>query len=96
MSKYTHEEIKYIAKLARLAIKDSEIPNYAKNFSNIINVVEKIKSANTDNIEPMAHALELSQRMRPDQVTEKNNRDLWQQNAPQKESGLYLVPQVIE
>jgi len=96
MANYTKEEIQKIASLARLEIKDSEITNHAKNFSNIINIVEKIKEINTENIEPMAHALDLYQRMRKDQVTETNERELLQKTAPKVADGLYLVPQVIE
>lgn len=96
MSEYTNEEIKNIAHLARLEIKDNEIENHAKNFSNIINVIEKIKEINTENVEPMSHPFDLEQRMRADEVTETNQRELFQKNASKKEAGLYLVPQVIE
>ena len=96
MQKYTNNEIKKIAHLARLEIKDDEIENHAKNFSNIINIIEKIKEINTENIEPMSHPFDLEQRMRKDEATETNQRDLFQKNAPKKEAGLYLVPQVIE
>ena len=44
----------------------------------------------------MAHPLEQVQRLRADEVTSPNQRDLYQLNAPQVEGGLYLVPKVIE
>lgn len=96
MPEYTNEEIKNIAHLARLEIKDNEIANHAKNFSNIINVIEKIKEINTENVEPMSHPFDLEQRMRADEITETDQRELFQKNASKKEAGLYLVPQVIE
>ena len=96
MPKNTPKEIKIIANLARLDIKDSEIENHAKNFYNIINIIEKIKEINTENIEPMSHPFDLEQRMRKDEVTETDQRELFQKNASKKEAGLYLVPQVIE
>ncbi|MBT5624235.1 MAG: Asp-tRNA(Asn)/Glu-tRNA(Gln) amidotransferase subunit GatC, partial [Proteobacteria bacterium] len=50
----------------------------------------------TDDIEPMAHPQDISLRLREDQVTEDDERDLFQECAPAVESGLYLVPRVIE
>ena len=50
----------------------------------------------TTAVEPLAHPLEATQRLRVDEVTETDNREHFQQVAPQTESGLYLVPQVIE
>lgn len=96
MTQYSIDEIKNIAHLAKLAIKEDEIGNHAKIFSNIINMIEKIRDLNTEDIQPMSHPFELNQRLRPDAVTEKNQRELFQSTAPQKKDGLYLVPQVIE
>jgi aspartyl-tRNA(Asn)/glutamyl-tRNA(Gln) amidotransferase subunit C len=44
----------------------------------------------------MAHPLEMSQRLRPDEATEPDQRELFQTIAPQTEAGLYLVPRVVE
>ena len=96
MPEYTNEEIKNIAHLARLEINESDIENNAKNFSNIINMIEKIHAIDTKNISPMSHPLELNQRLRKDEVTEPNQRELFQSIAPKKEDSLYLVPKVIE
>lgn len=89
-------EINKIAHLARLSISADKIPEYAKNLSEILDFVEQINSANTDKIEPMVHPLSTSQRFRTDEVTESNQRELFQTIAPQTEAGLYLVPKVIE
>lgn len=96
MSEHTNEEIKNIAHLARLEIKESDIANHAKNFSNIINMIEKIHDVDTQNISPMSHPFELDQRLRKDEITESNQRELFQSIAPKKIAGLYLVPKVIE
>lgn len=90
------EDVKSIAHLARLAISDAEIENVAGNLSRIIDFVQQLEAAETDGVTPMAHPLHMSQRLRDDQVTEVDQRDRFQQNAPQTEAGLYLVPQVIE
>jgi len=50
----------------------------------------------TDSIEPLAHPLDATQRMRADEVTERINRDAFQRIAPSVRNGLYLVPRVVE
>jgi len=90
------EEVKKIAHLARLEISDADVPEYAKNLSDILDFVEQMSSVDTSDVVPMAHPLELSQRLRTDEVQEQNQRELFQSVAPQVENGLYLVPKVIE
>ncbi len=96
MAALTDKDVKKIAHLARLEILSSEISKHAHNLSKILDFVEQINTVNTDNIEPIAHPLGGIQRLRKDKVTEINQRDLLQSNAPQIEAGLYLVPKVIE
>ncbi len=90
------EDVKNIATLARIQIDHQDIDGYARDLSGILDLVEQLNSAATDGITPMAHPLDRSQRLRPDRVTETNQRELFQSQAPQVESGLYLVPKVIE
>ena len=90
------QDVEKIAHLARLQIEDVDVPDYARNLSDIIEFVEQLKAASTDNVEPMAHPLKEVQRLRQDVVTEENNRDEFQIIAPLTEDGLYLVPRVIE
>jgi aspartyl-tRNA(Asn)/glutamyl-tRNA(Gln) amidotransferase subunit C len=59
-------------------------------------LIEQLQSVDTDGVEPMTHAQDLALRLRPDEVTEPNRRDDYQQVAPSVEHGLYLVPRVIE
>jgi len=89
-------DVDKIAHLARLAIDEQDIPRYAQELSKILELVEQMRRADTTNVQPMAHPLDATQRLRPDAVTEDNQRDLFQQNAPRVEAGLYLVPKVIE
>lgn len=90
-------EVEKIAHLARLTLTEEQIPFYASNLSNILDLVAQINDAQTENIVPMPHALEhLTQRMREDQITETDQHELFQSIAPKTEAGLYLVPQVIE
>jgi len=92
----TPDEVRSIARLARLAISDQDIPRYADNLSRILDFVAQLDKADTTSVAPMAHPLDMDQRLRADAVTETNQRDLFQKNAPQVEAGLYLVPKVIE
>lgn len=90
-------EVEKIAHLARLTLNEQQIPFYASNISNILDLVAHINEAQTENIIPMAHPLEhVTQRLRDDAITETNQRDLFLALAPLTEAGLYLVPKVIE
>ena len=90
------DEVKKIAHLARLEVSQDDIPEYARNLSDILSFVEQLGQADTDAVEPMAHPVHAVQRLRPDEVTETNQRDKYQALAPQAENGLFLVPKVIE
>lgn len=89
-------DVEKIAHLARLAISEEDIPEYARNLSNILVLVEQMNAADTTGVEPMAHPLHMPQRLRPDEVTETDRRERFQHIAPAVEAGLYLVPKVIE
>ncbi|NOY66478.1 MAG: Asp-tRNA(Asn)/Glu-tRNA(Gln) amidotransferase subunit GatC [Gammaproteobacteria bacterium] len=89
-------EVEKIAHLARLAIDEKDSEDYARNLSNILELVEQMNAVDTKDVVPMAHSFDLSQRLRADEVTETNQREHFQENAPRVEDGLFLVPQVIE
>ena len=90
------DQVQHIAMLARLRLKDSEFGETVEKLSRIVDFVDQLSQADTDKVVPMAHPLHASQRLRPDQVTEPNDRDHVQENAPSVADGLYLVPKVIE
>ncbi|NOZ54328.1 MAG: Asp-tRNA(Asn)/Glu-tRNA(Gln) amidotransferase subunit GatC [Gammaproteobacteria bacterium] len=90
------QDVENIAHLARLAINQADIPSYVQNLSDILALVEQMGAIDTEGVTPMAHPLDAVQRLRPDIVSESNQRDYFQQIAPQTEAGLYLVPKVIE
>ncbi|NOX92136.1 MAG: Asp-tRNA(Asn)/Glu-tRNA(Gln) amidotransferase subunit GatC [Gammaproteobacteria bacterium] len=90
------EDIEKIAHLARLGINDADVPDYARNLSDILDLVEQMSVVDTNGVTPMAHPLDAQQRLRADEVTEINQREQLQANAPRVEAGLFLVPQVIE
>ena len=90
------EDVLKIAHLARLGIVPEQVESYASDLSNIMVLVEQMNQADTSDIEPMAHPLDQSQRLREDVVLETNQRDVLQENAPAIEDGLFLVPRVID
>lgn len=90
------DEVKKIAHLARIAIREQDIPEYADNLSRILSLVEQMNVEQTESVSPMAHPLDMVQRLRVDEPTEGDQRELFQQASPHVEAGLYLVPKVIE
>lgn len=92
----TAADVKKIAHLARLGIDAQDIDAYAKDLSGILHLVEQMNAVDTDAVTPMAHPLDQAQRLRPDVVTESDQHQLFQTQAPLVDAGLYLVPKVIE
>jgi len=92
----TADQIRQVAHLARLELKPEQVEKYARELSNILDMVGQLTRADTSGTEPMAHPLDMSQRLRPDAVTESNQREEFQAHAPSVKHGLYIVPKVIE
>tara|TARA_B110000444_G_C18790059_1_gene571991 strand:+ start:798 stop:1085 length:288 start_codon:yes stop_codon:yes gene_type:complete len=90
------QDIEGIAVLARLRLNQSEIPEITQRIISILSMVDQMQSVDTENIKPMANPMDATQRLRADQVTEKNQREKFQAIAPSAEKGLYLVPKVID
>ncbi len=89
-------EVEKIAHLARLHISESEADEVTKRIIDILALIDQMQSVDTDAVEPLAHPLDVVQRLRADEVTEQDHRDDLQTLAPDKQDGLYLVPKVIE
>ncbi|MDF3934882.1 Asp-tRNA(Asn)/Glu-tRNA(Gln) amidotransferase subunit GatC [Pseudomonas citronellolis] len=89
-------DVEKIAHLARLGLAETEIAKTTETLNNILGLVDQMQAVNTDGVEPLAHPLEATQRLRADAVTESNQREAYQAIAPAVEDGLYLVPKVIE
>jgi len=68
------DDVKAIAKLARLSIDEADVPLYATNLSNILDLVEQMNSVDTEGVVPMSHPLDVAQRLRDDVVTESDQR----------------------
>ncbi|MGB4066279.1 MAG: Asp-tRNA(Asn)/Glu-tRNA(Gln) amidotransferase subunit GatC [Azonexus sp.] len=92
----TLEQVKRIAHLARIEISDDEALTTQGHLNGIFQLIEEMQAVDTRGVEPMAHAQDVSQRLREDAVTEGDRRAAYQAVAPDVEAGLYLVPKVIE
>lgn len=92
----TSKEVEKIAHLARLTLTETEKSLYATQLTQIIDFIVQLDQADTTNVQPLSHAIDMPQRLRPDVITETNERNKVQAIAPAVEIGFYLVPQVIE
>ncbi|WP_087460996.1 Asp-tRNA(Asn)/Glu-tRNA(Gln) amidotransferase subunit GatC [Oleiphilus messinensis] len=90
------EDVEKIARLAKLKVSGVVIEQTTQELSNILGFIDQLQAVDTQNIEPMAHPTDATQKLRADVVTESDNRASFQAIAPASEDGLYLVPKVIE
>lgn len=92
----TRDDVKRAARLARIAIDEHEADEVLAQLANIFGMIEEMQAVDVSGVEPMAHAQDVSLRLREDAVTEADQHELFQEIAPRVENGLYLVPKVIE
>lgn len=90
------DDIAALGHLARINISNDMVADVTDNINSILELVDELQQANTEGVAPMSHPLDASQRLRTDEVSEENQRDALQAIAPATESGLYLVPKVID
>ena len=96
----TSADIARIANLARLELKPEEGERMLAQINGFFELVEQMRAVDTTGIVPLAHPLatiqDITLRLREDRVSEPDNREANQRNAPAVEQGLFLVPKVIE
>ena len=92
----TPDDVRRLARLARIAIDDDESAAVLDRLNAVLGLVDQMRAVDTRGVEPMSHAVDVAQRLRPDEVREQDRRQLYQSVAPAVEDGLYLVPKVIE
>ncbi len=90
------DDINRTAKLAQIETSEQEAQQTLKQLSAIFDLIAQMQQVDTIGVAPMSHAQDMVQRLREDQVTETDQRQLFQSIAPQVEAELYLVPKVIE
>ncbi len=89
-------DIEHLCRLAQLALKDTEYEVVRGDLERIIAMVDQMQALDTDQVEPLAHPLDVDQRLRTDEITETVDRERYQKGAPATQDGLYLVPRVVE
>jgi len=89
-------DVDKIAHLARINIEEKDTQAYLDNITSILDLVDQMQAVDTANVEPLAHPMDAIQRLRADDITESNQRELLQSVAPAVEEGLFLVPKVID
>jgi len=92
----TRDQIRRVAQLARIALPAQESEVVLERLNRVLGMIDQLQAVDTDGIEPMSHALDVVQPLRPDAVTETDQRAGLQAGAPAVADGLYLVPKVIE
>jgi aspartyl-tRNA(Asn)/glutamyl-tRNA(Gln) amidotransferase subunit C len=94
------DQVRRLAHLARIGIRPEESAAVIERLNRVLGLIDQLKAVDTAGIEPMAHPLDAQlpegQRLRPDEVTDKDQRELYQSVAPAVQDGLYLVPKVLE
>jgi len=90
------EDLEKLCLLARVEMTTSEMADVQTKLSDIVKLVDQLQAVDTAGVSPMAHPLDREQRLREDRVTETDDHERIQHNAPLVERALYLVPKVIE
>jgi aspartyl-tRNA(Asn)/glutamyl-tRNA(Gln) amidotransferase subunit C len=92
----TNEQVRHIARLARIAMSDKELERLVPELNAIIGWVEQLGEVNTDGVEPLTAVIDQKLRLRDDAVTVGNIREEILANAPDAQHGFFAVPKVIE
>ena len=92
----SHDQIRRIARLARIAIRPEESEAVLARLNRVLALVEELRAVDTTGVAPMSHAVDVVQRLRRDEVTEQDRHAVYQSVAPAVQDDLYLVPKVIE
>lgn len=92
----SNDQVLRAARLARIALAPGEVEPVAAQLNRVLGLIDQMRAVDVSSIEPMAHALDVAQRQRPDEVTETDRHEQFQAVAPAVENALYLVPKVIE
>ena len=90
------EQVRHIAKLARIAMSDGEVEAMVPELNAILGWVEQLSAVDTEGVEPLTAVIDLKQRLRDDVIDDGGVRDKVLANAPQAQHGFFAVPKVIE
>lgn len=92
----SRDEVAKVARLARLQLSEAELESFTGQLGRIVDYVAILDELNVEGVEPMVHAVELSNVLRPDEVTPSLPRTAALENAPKTDGKYFLVPAIIE
>jgi len=92
----TLDQTRWVAHLARLELSDGELAGMTRQLSAILDYVEQLKQVNTENVEPLAHPLDIQNVFRPDEPAPSLPVDAALSNAPERRDNFFAVPAVLE
>jgi len=88
-------DIERLAKLARLEVPESQVREVQRDLTKILELFEQLKHVDTSGVEPLVHAIEISDVLAPDHVVESLRVDQALQNAPTHDESFFKVPPVL-
>ena len=92
----TDETIEYVGILAKLELNDEEKEAAKKDMSEMLDYVNKLNELDVSGVEPMSHSFPISNVMRPDEVTNGDDRENMLKNAPERSEDSYIVPHTFD
>jgi len=92
----TPDEVRHIAKLARLRLSADEQDAMAIQLSEILGYIEQLNELDTEGVEPMSHVLDLVNATREDEVKQRISHEEALKNAPAADSDYFRVPRFVE
>ncbi len=95
-AKIDPDQVRRIARLARINLTTDELKEFAGQLSDILNYVDQLNELDTEGVEPTTHPLKISNVFRQDQIGESLSNDQALANAPQRHGDFFAVPKVLE
>ena len=94
--KIDQAQVRKVAKLSRLELTEAEVAEFAGQLSAILEYVEKMNELDTDNVQPLAHCLPISNCFREDTVKKSLGTEKTLANAPQRDGEFFKVPKILD
>ena len=91
----TREEVEHVASLARIELTEEEKAIFTEQFNDILELFKKIDEADTENVPPTYHVLDLADIYRQDEAKESLSTEETLKNAPKKEDGFFKSPRIV-
>ena len=90
----TKDDVRHVAKLARLELTEEETEKYSKQLGDILKYVEQMNEVDTTNVEPLSHVVDFNNVMREDEISYDCTKEQLMMNAPEEENGFFKVPKI--